>query len=123
MTITKRALITVVVCFRIRAADLGPDLLSAARKGQAERVAEFLGKGAPLEAKDKNGRTPLMLAAQHGHAEVARLLLAKGAETGARDRQGWTAFGLALFSSSGAHDEVLRILPQPPRLRLAVDAR
>src|SRR6185436_12135583 len=59
-------------------------------------------------------------AAQRGHAEAARALLAKGANPDARDKQGWTAFGLALFAS---HEEVLRALPQPPKLRLAVEAK
>src|SRR5437867_6662710 len=96
MTIPERAVVIILLSILASAADLGPDLLNAARKGQSERVAQLLGKGAPVDAKDKNGRTPLMLAAQHGHAEVAKLLLAKGADTNARDRQGWTAFGLTL---------------------------
>jgi len=123
MTTPNRVLAILLPCFIAAAADLGPDLLNAARKGQSERVTELLGKGAPLDATDKNGRTPLMLAAQHGHAGVVKLLLAKGANPDNRDRQGWTAYGLALFSSADGHDDVLRILPQPPKLHLSLDAR
>src|ERR1043166_9450043 len=104
MCLAKRLLAVMLSCFIVSAADLGPDLLSAARKGQAERITELLGKGAPVNADDKNGRTPLMLAAQHGHADVVKLLLAKGAQLDARDHQGWTAYGLALFSSADGHD-------------------
>ena len=105
------------------AADLGSELLKAARNGEAGRVAELLGKGAPVDASDKKGRTPLLQAASRGHADVARLLIEKGADAGARDREGWTAFGLALFSSSDRRDEVLRMLPQPPRFKVAIDAK
>jgi hypothetical protein len=55
------------------------------------------------------------------------LLLAKGARADARDSRGWNAFMLALMAPSGgvvhtAHDAVLKLLPQPARLRVAVDA-
>jgi uncharacterized protein len=104
------------------AADLGPDLLAAAKKGQTVRVESLAGKGASLESTDKDGRTPLMLAAQHGHAETVRALLAKGAMPGSRDKLGWTAYGLALFSPAGGRADVLKALPQPATLRLAVKA-
>ena len=106
------------------AADLSPDLLMEAAKGDTARVQTLLKQGANIEAADKNGRTPLMLAAQHGHAETVRLLLASGAKADARGKDGLTAFGLTLFSPAGhgSHDEVLKALPQPPRLRVAVEA-
>src|SRR5690348_11029012 len=75
------------------AADLSSGLLSAAASGKTDQVSTLLAKGANVEAKDKNGRTPLMLAAQHGHADTVRLLLSKGAKADARDRSGWTAYG------------------------------
>src|SRR4051812_39012109 len=81
-------------------ADLGPDLLAAARKGDARQVQELLDRGAPVNAADKNGRTALMAAASRGHADVVRVLLAKGAKTDARDKQGDTAYGLALLSTT-----------------------
>ncbi len=105
------------------AADLGPDLLTAARKGQTAQVQALLDRHAPVEARDKEGRTPLLLAAQRGHAAVVELLLQRGADAGARDRQGWTAYGLALLSSSAARDRVLALLPAPPRRRLVLDAQ
>lgn len=110
----------ILICASAFAADLGPDLLAAAHKGQTARVAEILAKGAPIEAKDKNGRTPLMLAARSGHVGVVRLLLSKGADPGARDRQGWTAFALATIES---HDAVLRVMPPMPKVKLIVEVR
>ena len=107
------------------AADSGKELLDAASQGRTTIVGELLGKGAPLESKDKNGRTPLMLAAQHGHVATVRLLLEKGADAAARDQTGASAWVLATFSPAGVRsgvDEVLKLLPQPPRPKLAVEA-
>lgn len=119
--VVRKIAITILLAgFAAQGADLGPELLSATRKGESERVAELLSKGAPIEAKDKNGRTSLVLAAQRGHAEAVRVLLEKGANPDARDKQGWTAFGLALIAS---HEDVLRVLPQPPKLRLTVQVK
>lgn len=107
-----------------RAADLAPQILSAAAAGKTADIQALIDKGAPLEARDKDARTPLMLAAQHGHAEAVRLLLAKGALPDARDKSGLTAYGLALLDpvGRGDHAQVLQALPQPPRPRIAMEA-
>lgn len=116
-----------LLAFSAFAADPAEDLLAAAKKGKNAQVRALLDRGANLEAKDRDGRTPLMLAAQYGRVETVRLLLAKGAQPGARDRRGWNAYMLALISPAGGvvhtiHDQVLKLLPQPARVRLAVDA-
>ena len=106
------------------AADRSAALAAAAAKGQTEQVRALLDGGADIEAAGKDGRTPLMLAAQHGHQETVRLLLAHGAKTEARDAAGFTAWGLAMFSPAGHGDRegVLRALPQPPRVGVALAA-
>ncbi|MFY9726705.1 MAG: ankyrin repeat domain-containing protein [Bryobacteraceae bacterium] len=105
--------------------DFSPDLLQAAQRGRDAQVKAFLDDGANIEAVDKDGRTPLMLAAQHGHAATVELLLGRGAKADARDRQGATAYVLALFSpaGNGKHEAVLKLLPTPPRPKLALDVR
>jgi len=115
-------LLTVLVApLLIRAADSGPELISAARKGQTDRVRALLSQGAPVESKDKDGRTPLMWAARNGHAETVALLLERGASPDARDRQGWTAYGLSVLSSAAGRDAVLKALPHPPMPRVAME--
>ena len=117
---TARLAVAILICWSAFAVDRGPDLLAAARKGQGKQVAALLEKGASIEAKDKNGRTPLMLAARSGHAEVVKLLLEKGASTAARDRDGFTAYGLAIIESQ---DDVLRAMPPSPKVHLVVESR
>ena len=113
--------------FSILAADVPMDILEAARKGNATEIASLLKKGADLEARDKQGRTPLMLAAQYGRTASVRLLLDKGAKPDARDTHHWNAYMLALLAPSGGvvhttHNAVLKLLPQPKRFRLAITA-
>lgn len=109
------------------AADAPLGILEAARKGMTRELGTLLLKGADLEARDREGRTPLMLAAQYGRTATVRLLLDKGAKPGVRDTHGWNAYMLALLAPSGGvihtkHDAVLKLLPQPKRFRLAITA-
>jgi len=105
-----------------RAADFGPGLLNAAKKGQTVQVRVLLEQGAALESKDTEGRTALMLAAQHGHADAVSLLLSKGAKAEVRDEEGLNAYGLALLSTSKGREKVLNLLPPPAHVRLALEA-
>jgi len=68
----------------------------AVLKGAEASVLLHLRRGAPLEARDDRGRTPLILAAQAGRAATCRLLIAEGADTGAVDAEGRTAADAAL---------------------------
>jgi hypothetical protein len=108
----------------LQGADSARELLDAAAQGRTAKVQELVAKGAPLDARDKDGRTPLMLAAQHGNAEAVRYLLEKGADAAARDRAGATAWVLAMFAPAAHRDteDVLKLLPQPPRPKLAIEA-
>jgi hypothetical protein len=119
--------VLLAAAFPLLAADAPMDILEAARKGNAKEIAALLAKGANLEARDKEGRTPLMLAAQYGRTASVRLLLDKGAQPDARDRRRWNAYMLAMLAPSGGmvhttHDAVLKLLPQPKRFRLAITA-
>src|ERR1700690_2610760 len=105
--------------------DFSGDLLQAAMRGRNDQVKAFLDDGADVDAVDRNGRTPLMLAAQHGQVSTVELLLGRGAKAAARDHDGATAYVLALFSpvGHGNHEAVLKLLPVPPRAKLAIDVQ
>ena len=125
-----RILLAAALLTPLFAADVPPELLEAARKGRTKDVEALLAKGADLEMKDRDGRTPLMLAAQYGRTATVQLLLAKGAKPLTRDAHGWNAYMLALLAPAGgvagmvhgAHDAVLRLLPEPKRFRIQVNA-
>ena len=124
-----RILLAALLCMPVFAQEVPPNLLEAAKKGDAKDVAALAAKGEDLEMKDKDGRTPLMLAAQYGHTSTVQLLLAKGAKADARDARGWNAYMLALLDPAGgiagvrrSRDKVLSLLPQPKRFRLQVNA-
>jgi len=111
-------LISLLLTVCAAAADLGPDLLAAAKKGQTTEVAALLTRGAPVDSADKDGRTALMMAAQRGHAETVKLLLARGAKPDARDHEGWTAYALAAV---GGRDAVVKVLPPQEPIALGID--
>jgi hypothetical protein len=118
--------IVVLLWFGLEALAQQSELLEAARSGRTKQVETALANGAAIDAPDARGRTALMLAAENGQASTVRLLLDKGADPEVRDSHGWNAYMFALLASSGeavrAHEAVLKLLPQPPRYRISVNA-
>jgi ankyrin repeat protein len=86
---------------------LDESLHQAAMAGDVSRVRSLIAGGANLNAKNKDGRTPLMLASMYGHADVVQALLTSGADPNAQDRQGHTA--ISAVQQSG-HIRIGRLL-------------
>ena len=70
-------------------------------------VRALLAGGAPVDAKDRDGFSPLCLASGKGHVEVVRALLAGGADVEAAANDGATPLFIA---SEEDHVEVVRVL-------------
>ncbi len=73
------------------AQDLAITLQQAARAGRVAQLDRLLLLGAPLNAPDETGKTPLMLAVINDHTDMVRRLLAAGADPALTDRDGLTA--------------------------------
>lgn len=94
-------------------------LVWAARLGHTAEVRALLRVGAPAQAYDSEGSTPLYAASVHGDAVAVRLLLAAGAlpdsESGG-GTEGTPLCGAACWGHAGAVRELLGY-GADPRLR------
>jgi hypothetical protein len=105
------------------AASPGDDLITASRRGQIDEVKKLLDAGAPIEAKNQYGATPLYMAVFNGHADTVQLLLARGADPNVTD----TFYKASVLSSSlqKGNTAIARLLlakgakPEPRHLLLA----
>ena len=70
---------------------LASALLQSARNADLPQLERLLQQGAPLNAADAAGRTPLILAVMQGHTAVVQRLLAAGANTALIDKDGLNA--------------------------------
>jgi len=70
-------------------------LLEAAKLGQVSEARALLTKGAPVDAGDRRGFTPLMWASAGGVVDLVRLLLENGAKPDRTTSDGTTALMLA----------------------------
>ncbi|MBN8828201.1 MAG: ankyrin repeat domain-containing protein [Sphingobacteriia bacterium] len=69
---------------------LSLDLLSAAKRGNLEKVKDLLSKGAEIDVQDpSSGDTPLLISLKNNHKEVATLLINEGASPNIRDKDGY----------------------------------
>jgi ankyrin repeat protein len=67
----------------------------------------LLQRGAPIDARNERGETPLLLAAAHGSTEVVHLLLAKGADVNTADVGGETPL---MWAAANDDVEMVRAL-------------
>ncbi|WP_326805794.1 ankyrin repeat domain-containing protein [Streptomyces sp. NBC_01788] len=91
-------------------------LLDAAQRGDVAAVREALAAGADREARDAQGRTPLLRAALADEVEVARALVDAGADVNAQDERldsPWLVTGV-----TGSVAMMRALLPGGPDLEL-----
>jgi len=81
--------------------------LHEVKTGNSGEVEEFIRAGININAKDKDGSTPLMIASEKGDGEMARVLLKNGAEPNASDINGYTAL---MFASYSGNLEIVKLL-------------
>jgi len=83
-------------------------LVSAAESGNIEAVKQHLAAGVDVNAKNKNGTTPLHKATGRGHKEVAELLIANGADVNAKLDGGQTPLDSAIEYNQPQIADLLR---------------
>jgi ankyrin repeat protein len=84
-------------------------LLVATEEGDLATVKEMLAGGAPVDARNFHGWTPLIIAAKAGNLELARLLIEKGADVNAKATVGGGATALC-YAALGNNLDVVREL-------------
>jgi ankyrin repeat protein len=80
---------------------------TAAFSNNTQQVSAAIKNGMPVDQKDENGNTALMLASFDGHVETMQVLLNAGATIDLRDNNGRTAL---MFASSGPYPAAVRLL-------------
>lgn len=91
-----------------RSSPLNPALRLAALHGVASSVRLHIERKDPLDGRDLNGQTALMIAARRNHHEVCALLLQAGVDPDLLDKDGLTALDLAeQADATDAHSKLV----------------
>jgi uncharacterized protein len=101
---------------RSKAQDAGRELIEAAAAGRLDRVSQLIRDKAPLEARDGQGRTALLLAVDQNHVEVARALLRAGASINTQAQNLDTPWLLA--GARGRTEIIETMIPAGPDLTI-----
>jgi ankyrin repeat protein len=97
-----------LVLSRSASAETGENMLfEAAGSGNLERVRELLAAGVPVNARDANGRTALLMATRANYPDVAKILIAAGADVNAKDANKDTPF---LYAGAEGRNEILQAI-------------
>ena len=87
--------------------NINPLLRLAARGGHTQLVKLLIGKGADVNARNRDGNTSLHWAAEKGHIEVVKLLLEKGANVNVQDIHGRTPL---YWAAQYGYTEIVKLL-------------
>ena len=82
-------------------------LHAAAAGGRAGDIADLVRAGQDIDARDANGRTPLIVAAFRLDAAAARALIEAGANINALDNQSYDALTIAAVAGDAAFVKML----------------
>ncbi|WP_339045351.1 ankyrin repeat domain-containing protein [Candidatus Mesenet endosymbiont of Agriotes lineatus] len=77
-----------------------------------DSVKLLISKGADVNAKDKNGHTPLYVAIYKNNVDIAKLLISNGADINAKDNSGNTLLQVA---SEEGNEEMVTLLEEAAR--------
>jgi ankyrin repeat protein len=81
-------------------------LLAAAGRGDAAGVQAALRDGATVDARDRSGRTALLMATHANKVEAARVLIAAGADVNAKDSIQDSPY---LYAGAEGRNEILKM--------------
>lgn len=87
--------------------ELAQQLFDLARHGETERLASYIDAGAPVDMRNGNGDTFLILAAYHEQPDTVEMLLRHGADIEAENDRGQRALTCAVFRKDLASAEHL----------------
>ena len=95
----KQLLITIAALVLVGCGPSAPDdsIHEAAIIGNIELVRQHLAAGTDMNAKDRNGDSPLDLSANRGHKEITELLIVKGGNINLKGNDGSTPLHLAVL--------------------------
>jgi ankyrin repeat protein len=85
----------------------GMSLIEAVQAGDSKRASELVSGGAPLEARDSENRTALLLATRANFVGIAALLIGSGADVNAKDSIHDTPF---LYAGAEGRNEILKMI-------------
>lgn len=87
--------------------DPAEQLLVAIRYNNYQMTEDLLAQGAPVDAKDQYGETPLIHAAAKRRASICQLLLNYNAQVDAKSNIGWPVL---LYAVQNNHKEICELL-------------
>jgi ankyrin repeat protein len=87
--------------------DPGMLLIEAVREGNAGKVQQLVSEGVPLEARDSDNLTALLLATRANLAGIAAALIKAGADVNAKDSIHDTPF---LYAGAEGRNDILKLI-------------
>ena len=91
---------------QVSVASSGNALMLAARESDVERLQQLVGEGMPIDQRDKELVTPLMMACLHGNLDTVLNCIELGADVNAINKHGRSALFFVVYNENHPEDIV-----------------
>ncbi|MEO0202771.1 MAG: ankyrin repeat domain-containing protein [candidate division WOR-3 bacterium] len=83
-------LIFLFSCNQVYKSEYSQKLLESVSRGELSKTKDFINKGADINIKNNNGKTPLHIAVENEYEDIVKLLLEKNVDVNIKDNEGNT---------------------------------
>jgi ankyrin repeat protein len=89
-------ILLVISCNQAYKSGYSQELLESVSKGELSKVKDFVNKGADINIKNKDGKTPLHIAVENNYEDIIKFLLENKADVNVKDNEGNTPLHIAI---------------------------
>jgi len=93
-------ILLLISCNQVYKNSYSEELLNSVKKGELSKVRDLIKRGANVNIKDKDGKTPLHIAVENNYEDIVKVLIQNNADVNIKDNNGNTPLHIAIMNGN-----------------------